>query len=240
MRYRELTEAKRSLSKYENERHFNALANFLSKEKLDKILAPCSEILQVYKNANGFLYRGMKPPDARPSLTAKSSVFVSTIRKNRKPVAIPSAYHTLYHKAFLDLGFEATRKNSIFTSTRGTAGSWGSGVYIIFPFNGFKYTWFEEQSSEYLYYPLESLIDNFKARHGKDYNDESLSPKLKVKFIEEAKQKLKELGIINENLEEAIQDGKEVLIAGTKYIAFRMDLEKHLRSYIGMGVPHEV
>lgn len=80
---------------------------------IDKIMAVLekdySEILEAYRQTGKFLYRGVN---------CNKEIFKANIRKNRTTVEMGPANQTILHKAFIRIGLKATRKNSIFCSTK--------------------------------------------------------------------------------------------------------------------------
>jgi hypothetical protein len=101
----------------------------------------CSEIMKIYHNLNksdshgsSFLYRGVS--------SSKDAIFGKPF-ENRKPKD-SNALLSKYLNRLMEIeGFEARRDNSIFAvSHRGHASQYANpDIYIIFPVDGFKFTW---------------------------------------------------------------------------------------------------
>lgn len=99
----------------------------------------CKEIIKVYKELNRndfnrekFLFRGIKASD--DALYGKPF-------DARKPKDSNRDLHDLVNGTINRLGFEANRENAMFVSgDRGQASNYGS-LYIMFPVDGFKFTW---------------------------------------------------------------------------------------------------
>lgn len=92
----------------------------------------CSESIAAMKQAGSFLYRG---------LTADYDIFLGKPRNNRKAMDSDKDVQKEVDKLFIMSGFTALRSNSIFCSGRlGVAKSYGH-AFIIFPINGFTFTW---------------------------------------------------------------------------------------------------
>jgi transcription antitermination factor NusG len=99
----------------------------------------CKEIIKVYKelNRNNFdrqklLFRGIKSSD--DALYGKPF-------DARKPKDSNRELHDLVNGTISNLGFEANRENAMFVSgDRSQASNYGS-LYIMFPVDGFKFTW---------------------------------------------------------------------------------------------------
>lgn len=147
------------LKKYEAEyKRLNALLNkhYLKKNKLSndirdldveisvdkakyftKIEKECSDFIKTIKSADNFLFRGIKnnepvlygfPHDQRATKDTKEEV------------------QKIFDEYLKMANFKALRSNSIFcTSNYHTATTFGYHVYIIFPKNGFDFTWSKKQ-----------------------------------------------------------------------------------------------
>lgn len=109
-------------------------------DNLFKALAKhCKEIIKVYKELNRnnfdrqkFLFRGIKSSD--------DAVYGKPFDA-RKPKDSNRDLHDLVNGTINNLGFEANRENAMFVSgDRGQASNYGS-LYIMFPMDGFKFTW---------------------------------------------------------------------------------------------------
>lgn len=97
----------------------------------------CSDALKIFIKEKKFLYRGISE-DASSQL---GQVFIGHSPKNRKPLDSTLASQVELDQMLQKAGFIALRNNSIFcTSLDDSAIEYGT-PYIIFPVNGFKYTW---------------------------------------------------------------------------------------------------
>lgn len=98
------------------------------------ILTHCKKILKIYEDSNwAWLYNGTKKYN--------SPVFLGNLVKNREPRDTNSTVSLYIDKALQYVGFKALRSNSLFCiSDKKTAASYGN-IYIIFPLDGFSYTW---------------------------------------------------------------------------------------------------
>lgn len=105
----------------------------------------CREIIKVYKEANNdfrgnsekFLYRGIR---------SREDALYGKPFDIRKPKDSDSQLDTLVNDAMKEHGFAATRNNSTFvTGDRSQASGYGHSLYIMFPVDGFKYTWSEAE-----------------------------------------------------------------------------------------------
>ena len=231
MRLLELLEAYSPLASYYNStgdngavRNLEALITpeeqleFLATE-MSGMLKNCSQIISIYKQANGFLYRGMKH---------KPIAFESNIRTDRSTVEMHPEYAKALVRAYNALGIKAHRQNSIFTTPdRHKAHDWGN-AYIVFPQNGFSFSYFTEIKSNYAYYRMENAaaaVVNPYDPHNFATDDEDIASIVKV---------MKELGITDKNLTYAIQQECEVLITGAKFYAFSIEWQGVIRKWIGL------
>lgn len=103
-------------------------------DTLKLISSECSEALQTYRSLNQMLYRGMK---------TESNVawFEGMPRENRKATDTSKASHALLNKMFEIAGIKARRDNSIFVSSDLDQASEYGDIYIIFPKDGFDFSW---------------------------------------------------------------------------------------------------
>lgn len=115
-----------SLSKFDDQQHFNKI--------WDRLIAPnCSQIIDIYKQSESALYRGAKNKTA--------DIYRGVSWQERKPVDSDRYLSTLFDQMLAANGMTALRSNSIFaTSSYSHAKGFGS-VYILFPVNGFEYTY---------------------------------------------------------------------------------------------------
>lgn len=102
----------------------------------DRIIAPnCKEIITNYQNTQQFLRRGT---------TTNLNIYRGKSFEGRKSKDSSADFSELFDKMLVANGMEALRSNSIFaTSKGGLAGNFGD-PYIIFPFDGFKFTYTNE------------------------------------------------------------------------------------------------
>lgn len=99
----------------------------------------CKDIIKVYKELNRnnfdrerFLFRGIKSSD--------DAVFGKPFEA-RKPKDSNRELHDLVNGTISNLGLDANRENAMFVSgDRSQASNYGS-LYIMFPKDGFKFTW---------------------------------------------------------------------------------------------------
>jgi hypothetical protein len=118
----------------------------------------CSQFITAAKNAKNFLYRGIED--------SKYEAFVGKPFSNRRPLDSSEDFQEKIDNALIAMGFKALRRNSIFTSGDiSQASDYGDGVFLIFPKNGFNFTWstsVRDLHSEYDEYDDDdNALDNF-------------------------------------------------------------------------------
>jgi hypothetical protein len=166
----------------------------------------CTEILNVYKFKR-YLYSGIEN---------MPSIFLGRTRMHRTPLNTDIAVHNKLNSILKKANFIATRDNSIFVSSKKGDTFYYGSTYIIFPLDGFSYSWCATAVDLTTFYQL----DSFRPLNNKFINDMyKLSPN---DFVEKYKFKN------NIDLKLALQKEYEILIHGT-YIAIN---ELDCRSYI--------
>ena len=133
----------------------------LSIENVKKFLIDnCSEILQIYNNTKYFnrLYR---------STSYNHEIFVAKPWKQRIPLSTPIEIQNKIDDILKECGFSALRSNSIFCSGNREAAAYGGYLYIIYPFDGFTYTYAEgiaDLTVKYKLFKGEIIGDPFNMR----------------------------------------------------------------------------
>lgn len=125
-------------------------------ETINKIKNECSDIINLYNTHSKFLYRG----ESIARKYGPKSIYAASIRTDRKPVEMDEEYHNEINDSLQRLGLTAHRGNSIFcTRNVSDARTWGR-TCVIFPKNGFKYTWFAnfDDSDSYVYDGLNRIM----------------------------------------------------------------------------------
>lgn len=104
----------------------------------------CQQIIKVYQQLNGnsssdqkrFMYRGIK---------SRADALYGKPFTARAPKDSNSELHHLLNNAMKDAGLDARRDNAMFVSGDvDQASGYGSDVYILFPVDGFTFTWSRE------------------------------------------------------------------------------------------------
>ena len=104
-------------------------------EVWNRLIVPnCSEILKIYSSSNKLLYRRTKK--------YTNKIFRGTSRNDRRPLDSYLFLSELFDIGLKYLGMTALKSNSIFASNdRSGTYQFGHNDYIIFPIDGFKYTY---------------------------------------------------------------------------------------------------
>lgn len=111
-----------------------------STKLVEIIKTECSDAIRVMRSTERGMFRGA---------ANAGEVFVGRPRENRNPLDSKSADQVLYDNYLTSLGIVAQRHNSLFVSSLyGIADEYaqrhGGVTYVIFPKNGFKYSWSKE------------------------------------------------------------------------------------------------
>lgn len=163
-----------------------SLINFMKKN--------CSNIIKIYKDEGYFLYRGIRHQ--------ASSILLGRSRDDRKPMDTPPDIQNKLDKVLASQGFTALRGNSIFCSSSFAFVHDYGTPFMIFPVNGFTYTWNTDAQDLYKRWLLRS-----------EYS--ILANELKV-GIDNPEQFIKEFHFINnERLDDALTTGREIYINGS-------------------------
>lgn len=186
---------------------------------LNKIKNECSEIINIYKKSQGnFLYRGITlSSDLENSFLLSGEIRSNRIRTDN---SISEENTKLINNSLAKLGITARRDNSLFCATAFyTANGYGSGVYVIFPKNGFEYTWFLAQSpeEEYVWTYLKKIVDTWNNKNI-NYNEYNTPFKKDMLAMDKANfflEQIESLGPTQSNLVKALTSNKEVLISGS-------------------------
>ena len=128
------------------------------------LLRDCKQIIRAYKKANHD-FKGVRSLSHAKCLfrgtNRKPEAYIGMPRVDRNPKDTSKLMHNQINMLLTRAGFEATRANSIFVSSNiGQVEDYGT-AYIIFPLDGFKFTW----SSKYgdLFSEALESLDNIAA-----------------------------------------------------------------------------
>ena len=179
----------------------------------------CSEILALYQEMLGrALYRG---------LSSHLPFIESPIEQNRKPTQLsPLIQHEVDHDLFAR-GFKAVRGNSIFCAGARIAKSWGKSTYVVFPKNGFSYTWYPKFQQDYAWSEYSSLIYRAKSKlditsAGSGLPPEHMAPVMSLVqgYIKDMHDGKSENGMMvpsQTDLKTALAWEREVMVTGEMY-----------------------
>lgn len=185
------------------------------KELSEKIKIECSDAVQAISQENKFLYRGMKLGNSvarffklKPSL----KIFLGMPREDRKPVDVSVETQGKYDSYLRKFGMTALRSNSIFcTSNKLFAERYGT-TYLIFPKNGFDFTWSPDTSDLTDDIKVAWITKRFPVRFSERYEnvtDISFNDWLRYYFSQHE--------FYNKDFVSALKSGNEILIRGEFY-----------------------
>jgi hypothetical protein len=186
------------------------------KSVLKVVAENCSEVIHAMKQTKKVLYRGIATKDG----IATPIAFHGMSRENRRPVSTKSKVDDALNQGLANSGMVALRNNSIFVSTHAsTAASYGN-LYLIFPKDGFHYTWnmyYEDFFSDFIYDSIQ-------------YNRSSSAGLEEEKFFSLAKTSdfAKEYGFTDMNFEEAMRTNHEIMVSGEYYALYSADFRQHV------------
>lgn len=184
----------------------------MSKESLNKLLPDYSEILNIYKKAEGrYLYRGTKHKFG----------FASKVpRKRRRPLDTPLLFHNYLDEMFLKYFGWKARSNGLFTTISSSySGYYGSNLYIVFPKNGFNYVYNQNIPDLYRH-----IMDAFF------FYEKGTLPSDTKKDIEAIVKNYTDKGLLK--LLKSYSDDIEVAIQCDKYYLLHKDYENLLDIFL--------
>jgi len=181
----------------------------------------CQEILMTYQQTNDCLYRGLSH-DAGPIMIGKSN-------ENREPVDTPKEIQNKVDSLLQGAGFKALRRNSIFCTSDIDRAEFFTKrhftqIYVIFPLDGFEYTW-------------SSKIDDFSEYFGLVKADSGNHPD--QMDVVSSFDNLDSIGFVekydyhNTNLSEAVLRQKEVMLRGGYVLVKRFGYKELLDQILG-------
>ena len=164
----------------------NRIASFIKIVRTE-----CSDAWEAYHRNYTLLYRGV-------ASAVGTNMFHSMPRENRRTLTSNPKLQTYIDNALAKTGFTALRSNSIFCTTEGVdAASYGK-PFIIFPKNGFSFTWSPD------------VGDLFIELGKREISPGDLSNLSAVDIVGEFNYK-------NTNFDAALKSGNEIMIHGEYY-----------------------
>jgi len=183
---------------------------------LREIEIKCSDILDMLKHyPNIYLFRGTN---------GKPDIFNGTPRQDRKPLSTPIFISEIVDNWFKQYNFKAIRSNSLFVSPSWEQAEGYGKVYMIFPENGYDYTWFENSSDFWgeltsikeIRNALKIRKTNIADMTAQDFSNIGIDPEKLKKDVEWVIMRSEPL---KTNLSLAIKYGNEIMLANCKYYA---------------------
>lgn len=195
----------------------------------------------IIESDKNFIYRGLQFPPILSSTEingTKIEYKISQLRTDRKPMNTSKIISSGIDNWFNDVFNFKARSSAIFCvgkSGKKIAREYGP-LYIIFPMNGYKYVWSNEVEDLY------TVLYKTSATYEKSKNDKysnihiEYGKLLKKGNIDNNKIDIfmKNLNYKNNNLEEAIKSGNEIMIHTPFYIAIKYteEVETELKNLI--------
>ena len=161
----------------------------------------CTDYLNVLKLCNQRLYRGMDD--------SAGDIFLGTSRKDRRPSDSSIVGQHKFDEYLKQLGFDALRSNSTFTTTHLKVAADYGEPYYIFPFNGSPFTWCENHD--------DLVLDT-------DLNDDLYYRFKSIRTLNDFKHTFK---MNNTDLLGALKSGNEIWFKGS-YVAMRVSVYKEI------------
>lgn len=160
----------------------------------------CSEYLfELKSSVKNNLFRGMGLKNESPP------IFLGQSRNDRRPKDSDYSMQTVIDDRLQKLGYTALRRNSIFCTTNMNTASGYGNIYVIFPLNGFSFTWSE--NIEDLFYSV-----NLDSEQIAELNDKEFDNYFDFNGVD---------------FVDALNSGNEIMIHG-KYVAVRYPELFHL------------
>jgi hypothetical protein len=196
---------------------------------MERIKIECSEAYNIYStksfaDAGAVLMRGVKVKDgivnkAFNLFKPKSDldIYMGKPREDRKPMSLQSGVQKAIDIVFQQKGFTALRSNSIFCTSKYAQARLYGRVYVIYPKNGFSFTWSPAVSDLYssIAFKIRERSLEFKSK-----------PKVLEQFISEY---IESKNYKNTDFEAALQSRNEVMVSGEFYA---IDLNLHMQNLI--------
>jgi GNAT superfamily N-acetyltransferase len=173
----------------------------------------CTQILNIYKQLNMILYRGIKT--TQDYFKAQSPI-------NRPPRDTDEKNQIMIDDKLESSGFKALRRNSIFTSSFKMGVEYYGEIYVIFPEDGFDFTWSSLIADLYQEYT------DINSKFYEDFTDDLINMSNNRFIYTFAFQK--------SNIVGAIKSGYEILIHG-KYVAIKYDyfIQNNIGKNLGLN-----
>lgn len=175
------------------------------------IVPNCSQAIDACKNGGRFMYRGFN--SNHPIVRGRSW-------EDREPKDSDDLLSRHFDDMLKKLGFKALRSNSIFVTSAFTTAKYFGTPYIIFPINGFDYT--------YTAFMDLTFTPDQRGTLGNEWMD-SNDPQV---FVNDFFPKNKDLAV-------AIENGVEICIHG-QYYALKYNMYgEYLSKKLGIGIQNE-
>jgi hypothetical protein len=173
-----------------------------------------SQAIGAYKQTDDFLYRGH---------SKDGDIIIVNPLKNRKPTSTPMRVQNLVDDKLRAARFKALRSNSLFcTSSLAAAENFSETEYLVFPLNGFKFTWSQRIKDFTLYF---EVIRDEQYNQSENFimNHENMP----------AEEFIKRYGFRQDGFVSALKSKNEIYVCG-KCVLINNKFEDEVRDILGM------
>ena len=184
----------------------------------------CIEFIKDMKTANKFLYRGIDYRVTTPIFTDESPA-------TRSPIGQTRENHKKLNILLTMGGFKALRSNSICCSSNLKEATGFGAPFMIFPANGYEFTWSSRIDDIGGSYPLMHALNDWDLR--KKLPVFGYKPKKWPPAPEEAEAFLDSFGFQDFDMVAALNSGNEIAIHG-KYMAISRYYIDIVSKYFGV------
>lgn len=173
----------------------------------------CSEILEVYRRTQRLLYRGIDDTE-HPLFRAKIKPH------HRDPSLSPHAYQLVVH-AMNEQAVKANLHNSLICSSDPRQAVKNGSLYVILPFDGFRYTWSKRHFD---------LLKGIQNDSDVVLSTFDMSDAADGEAIREA---VIEAELTNTGIDAALSEHHDIILSGVDYFGLRATVwKKYMENWI--------
>jgi hypothetical protein len=173
----------------------------------------CKTACAAYQKTGLRLYRGVS--------SDRGTFIQGKPRTDRQALDMPPSVHRALDAAMKEMGFSAVRSNSLFaTSNENEASSYGT-VYVIFPTDGFDFTFYKDATD--LFTQANEFLKDHNVKPFPSHDDGSASQESIDFFMDHLEEFLNGCAPTNESFIAALESKHEVMLANCFYYGIRYD-----------------
>jgi hypothetical protein len=182
----------------------------------------CSQVLKAYKHAGQVLYRGINNVDDN------ISIFHGKSRDNRRTMNTRADISEMLDNGLKNSGMIAVRSNSVFCTSDIDDAMYYGKSFMIFPLNGFVFTWNVKYKDFYTNYMANKFSNPFHSITERDAAIEE--------FREDSEREnfAQKYSFTNMDFVKAIESEHEIMIHGEYYALRRADYKGLIKNQIGI------